>query len=99
MSASHFGGVATVFWPQGLEACAGLGLSPLVRVEEASQFTRSSILILGRPAGVGRREEPVMFGRRLPAGVESPGLGAGMLTSTSGPGPHCAMIEVLMDTV
>lgn len=61
---------------------------------EASSSARSSKVMFGRPVGVGRREEPAMFGRRLPAGVKSLGLDAAMLVSSGCPVTHCAMIEV-----
>ena len=40
-----------------------------------------------------------MFGRRLLVGVKSLGLDAAMLVSFGCPGTHCAILEVLMDTV
>ena len=63
---------------------------------KASSPTRSSMpkAMSGRLVGVGRREEPAMFGRRLPAGVKSLGLDAAILVSSSCPGTHCAMTEV-----
>ncbi len=67
MSASHFSGVATVFCPQGLVACAGRELPLPVRAE-ANKLSRSSMskVMFGQPVGVGRREESAMFGRGLP---------------------------------
>ncbi|MPC58728.1 hypothetical protein E2C01_052737 [Portunus trituberculatus] len=47
-----------------------------------------SNVMFGRPAGVGRQEEPAMFGRRLPAGVKSLGLDAAMLVSSGCPATH-----------
>ena len=83
MSASHLGGVATVFCPQGLGACAGQEFR-LPVFAEANSPTRSSMpkVMFGRPVGVGRREEPAMFERRLPAGVKSLGLDATILVSS-----------------